>query len=554
NNWVLAGSRSETGYPLLANDTHMGFVQPAKFMEMHLQGGRFNVRGVYLAGIPIAVMGNNADIAWGMTVVTVDDMDFFVEQVNPENSGEYLYKGAWLPFDTRQEVIAVRGGESVTLTVRQTVHGVIINDLHPLLKGSASPVAMRWTGQDNVDIAGAMLAINLAHDWQSFSEGVRNFNAPGQNIIYADRQGNIGWRMAAQVPIRKDADRLLLRPGASGEYDWQGTIPFEEMPFLYNPPEGYIATANHNTLADDYPYYISRYWAGPYRINRIRELLEATEKHSLESMAAIQNDNRSDYAAQLMPTLLAAFEFSDPANALQVEAVEILRQWDFEMSADEIAPTLFSAWLVALIEGIYGDEMETVGSGLQRGYLKSPGVLRQNLLRLMENGQSPWFDNTITPAMEDRDAVVRQALAVAMSDLTTRLGRDMSRWQWAKLHSVTYSHALSEDKKYGDFLKSWLNLDIGPFGVSGSPTTANAQAYKLYNPFEVTNGPSYRALYDLGDLDHSKIILPTGQSGNPMDRHYGDQTPLYNSGSYRSVAFTDEAVAAATVSTLVLRP
>ena len=554
NNWVLAGSRSASGYPLLANDTHMGYTQPAKFMEMHLQGGRFNVRGVYLAGIPIAVMGNNADIAWGMTVVTVDDIDFFVEQVNPENSGEYLYKGAWLPFDTRQEVIAVRGGESVTLTVRQTVHGVIINDLHPLLRGSASPVAMRWTGQDNVDVADAMFRINLAHDWQSFSEGIRRFNAPGQNFVYADRQGNIGWRPAAHVPIRKDADHLLLRPGASGEYDWQGYIPFEEMPFLYNPPEGYIATANHNTLTDAYPYYISRYWQGQYRINRIRQLLESTGKHSMESMAAMQNDIRSDYAEQLTPYLLAAFEFSDPANAQQAEAVEILRQWDYVMASGDIAPTLFSAWLMALIDGLYADEMEIVGSGLQRGYLQSPSVVRQNVLRLMHNGQSPWFDNTVTSEIEDRDAIVRQALAVAVSDLTGRLGRDISHWQWARLHSVSYSHALSADKKYGDFLKRWLNLDIGPFGISGSPTTANAQAYKLYNPFEVTNGPSYRALFDLGDLDRSKIVLPTGQSGNPMDRHYRDQVPLYNSGRYRPVAFSAEAIAAATVSTLVLKP
>ena len=356
------------------------------------------------------------------------------------------------------------------------------------------------------------------------------------------------------MPIRKDADHLLLRPGASGEYDWQGYVPFEEMPYLYNPPEGYIATANHNTLTDDYPYYISRYWQGPYRINRIRQLLESTGKHSLESMAAMQNDIRSDYAEQLTPYLLAAFEFSDPANAQQAEAVEILRQWDYVMASGDIAPTLFSAWLMALIDGLYADEMEIVGSGLQRGYLKSPSMVRQNVLRLMHNGRSPWFDNTVTPEIEDRDAIVRQALAVAVSDLTTRLGRDISNWQWARLHSVSYSHALSADKKYGDFLKRWLNLDIGPFGISGSPTTANAQAYKLYNPFEVTNGPSYRALFDLGDLDRSKIVLPTGQSGNPMDRHYRDQVPLYNSGSYRAVAFSEEAIAAATVSTLVLKP
>ena len=326
------------------------------------------------------------------------------------------------------------------------------------------------------------------------------------------------------------------------------------MPFLYNPPEGYIATANHNTLAEDYPYYFGRYWAGPYRINRIRELLEATEKHTLESMAAIQNDIRSDFAAQLVPHLLAAFNSSDPANARQAEALEILRQWEFGMLADESAPAIFGAWLMALTDALYSDELESVGSGLKHGFLQSPATVRQNLLRIVRNGQSPWFDNMVTQEIEDKDTIIRQALAAAVSDLTRRLGGDISSWKWSSLHTVTYVHRLSQDEKYGRFLQWWLNLDIGPFGISGSPTTANAQAYKLYDPFTITNGPSYRALFDMADLDRSKIILPTGQSGNPMDWHYRDQVPLYNSGSYRNVAFSDEAVERATVSTLVLKP
>ncbi len=554
NNWVVAGSRTESGLPLLANDPHLGFTQPGKWMEMHLVGGPFNVRGMFLAGIPLAILGHNAHIAWGVTNISTDDIDFFVEEVNPDDPGQYRHKGVWRDFISRQETLHPKGGDAVAFTVRETVHGVIISDLHPLLRDSDRPVAMRWSGQDVSDIFSAFTQLNLAENWDQFSDALRTHGVPGQNFVYADRQGNFGWRPAVHLPIRKGADRLLLRDGASGEWDWQGYVPFDEMPYLYNPPEGYIATANNKTVGEDFPHYISRYWADPSRINRIRELLGAREKHTMASLAEIQNDVLSDFARQMIPYLVGAFSTMSPAGKLAAEAIDLLDRWDFTMRVDAPEPAIFQAWVIALAKGVFSDELTAISPALPEAYLNAPYIVRRNLRRLMDEADSPWFDDQGTEAREDRDAIIRQALYPAVAALEQDLGSHPARWEWGRLHTLTHPHDLSGDEKFGGFLNWWLDLDVGPFPAAGAATTINALANNMLAPYAVKSGPSFRAIYDLADWDNSRIILPAGQSGNPLDPHYRDQAALYNRGDYRPVAFSPEAVDEATVSTLILRP
>ena len=554
NNWVVSGSRTESGLPLLANDPHLGFTQPGKWMEMHLVGGPFNVRGLFLPGVPMAILGNNAHIAWGVTNLMTDDIDFFVEEVNPDDPGQYRHKGSWRNFINREETLRPKGGDPVNFTVRKTVHGVIISDLHPLLKESNQPVAMRWSGQDVSDILRAFTQVNLAENWDQFSDALQTFGVPGQNFVYADRQGNIGWRPVVHLPIRKEADRLLLRDGASGEWDWQGYVPFAEMPYLYNPPEGFIATANNNTVGENFAPYVSRYWADPSRINRIRELLQAREKHSPASLAEIQTDILSDFARQITPYLVGAFSTMSPADKLAAEAVSLLDRWDFTMRADAPEPAIFQAWVIALAKGVFNDELAAIKPSLPEAYLNASYIVRRNLRRLMDEADSPWFDNRNTEVREDRDTIIRQTLYAALAALKQDLGNNLAHWEWGRLHTLTHPHDLSGDEKFGGFLNWWLELDVGPFPAAGAATTVNALANSMLSPYAISSGPSFRTIIDLSDLDNSRIILPAGQSGNSLDPHYRDQAALYNRGEYRPVAFSPEAVDRATVSTLILRP
>jgi penicillin amidase len=557
NNWILSGSRTTTGLPILCNDPHLGFVQPAKWYEMHLTGGRFNTRGLCLPGLPLPILGQNENIAWGFTNVMADDADFYEEQVNPQDSTQYLYKGEWRSFKVRKEIINVRDGEPLTFIVKETVHGPVINDRHDIAGLSDRPVTMRWTGQDITDEISAIVSLNLARNWDDFSEAARQFSMPGQNVVYADREGNIGWRPFVRIPVRKDASGLLVMPGASGEYDWQGYVPFEEMPYLYNPPEGYIAIANNETIGPDYPYYISAYWAPPYRIERIVELLAEQEQHSLESNMVIQNDILSAQAREVAPYLLAAFPDEESVSLSQQadDALDALRGWDFTFTTESVPAMVFSTWFMELLPAIYQDEMDRAGDYFYRDYLKLGGLLPyRSVAHLLRKGNSPWYDDVNTSETETRDDIIRQAFSAAIERLAEESGSRVSAWHWDEQHTITHPHDLAGAGTLGKFLNWWLDLNVGPFPFPGTGATVNPGAFNLGESFKVTAGASARRIIDLADFDNSRIVLPSGQSGHSLDRHYRDQAELFNAGAYRQVDFSREAVEAHTYSTLILQP
>lgn len=556
NNWVVSGSRSTTGGPFLANDMHLGYSQPPVWYEMHLVGGRFNVRGLCFPGVPIVVVGHNEHIAWGFTNLMTDDTDFYLEQVNPEDSTNYLHRGKWVPFNEREEVIQVKDGDPVTFTVRETVHGIIIHDISDIASRSDQLIAMRWTGQDITDDITPFLKLNLARNWDDFTAAARGYATPGQNVVYADREGNIGWRPFVRIPIRRGAEYLTVLPGASGEYDWQGYVPLEEMPFLYNPPSGYIATANNDIVGNDFPYYVTAYWALPYRVQRISELLADSREHDLESLMAIQNEALSVQARELVPILVAACEDSAGRQDLEplvAKSLDLLIKWDYVMDTESAAATIFTAWFEHLKEAIYKDEMDKAGEEIYAHYLRT-GFATKSIAYLLLKEASPWFDNVNTPDVEDRDTVIRWALAAAVEELRGKLGKRVRTWTWGRIHTLTHPHALAGGGRLGKFLDWWLDLNVGPFPVPGSGSTVNAINYRTRKPYVSNWGPSERSIIDLSNLDNSRMILPTGQSGHPFSRHYRDQAELYNTGQYRTVDFSREAVERNAHCTLVLQP
>lgn len=556
NNWVISGSRTATGNPLLANDMHLGYSQPPVWYEMHMVGGLFNVWGVCFPGFPLVMSGHNEYIAWGQTNFMTDDADFYLEQVNPEDSSTYLYKGEWVPFKVREETIHAKGEEPMTFEIRETVHGVIINDFDEIAREAGQLVAMRWIGQDISDEPTAFLKLNLAKNWKEFSEAATYFALPGQNMIYADREGNIGWRPFSRIPIRKGGSSLRLLPGATGEWDWEGYVPFEEMPYIYNTQENYIATANHKTVSDAFPYYVTSYWEPPFRLQRITELLDNTDNHTIESSMAIQNDVLSVQAREMVPFLLAAYSDSVSWQDLAsqaVEALDLMRQWDFHIDAESVTATVYISWFEKLRDNIYKDEMDQAGDKIYDYYLRT-GFSTESIIHLLEKGASPWFDNINTPGIEMADDIVCQAFEEAVKELTNKLGRRTARWQWGQLHTLTHAHTLTGGGALGKFLNWWLDLNVGPFRSSGSSNTVNAINHRASEPFISIWGPSERSIIDLGNFDDSRMVLPTGQSGHPFSRHYDDQAELYNTGEYRTVPFTREAVEKAAYSTLILQP
>ncbi len=476
--------------------------------------------------------------------------------MNPRDSTTYRYRDRWLPFTEREEIIQVKDGDPVVITVRSTVHGVVINDLEDLARQTGQPITMRWSGQDFSDEATAFLKLNLAENWADFSAAAALFAVPGQNMVYADREDNIGWRPFVRIPLREGGASLRLLPGASGEYDWRGYLPFEELPYSYNPPEGYIATANNPTFDEAFPTYISAYWAQPFRADRITELLAAREDHTPETFMVIQNDVLSNSARDLVPVLLEAYaDAADDLNIpLQVaDALDQLRQWDYRMTTESTAATIFVAWYEQLKETIYRDELDRAGEHTYSLFLRS-GFVSKSLHHLFKQGDSPWFDNVNTPALEDRAAASRQALEVAVAQLHSALGRRRAAWGWGKRHTLTHPHALSGGGRLGKFLNGWFALNVGTFPAPGSGRTVNAINYRPQEGYSSNWGPSQRSIVDLADPDNSRMVLPTGQSGHPFSPHYRDQAELYNAGQYRPVDFTRAAVERATVSTLTLKP
>ena len=301
NNWVVSPSRSETGHAFLANDPHLAFTQPPRWYEIHLSGGRFDVSGVCIAGIPLPVIGQNKRTAWGFTNSMVDDLDFFVEKINLKDPSKYMHGNEWLSISTRDELFSIKGQRDTIITLRSTHHGPIISDIHNLLTTGEKVLSMSWTGHWVTNEMDAWVELTTMKNWEDFTNGVKKFGVPGQNIVYADVDGNIGWRPAVYIPIRKKGFSMVPRPGWDPTYDWKGRVPFEEMPFLLNPKKGFISTANNKTIGDTFPYYISGLWADPSRASRINDLLSTDKKMTLKDMKEIQLDLTSNFSKEILP-------------------------------------------------------------------------------------------------------------------------------------------------------------------------------------------------------------------------------------------------------------
>ena len=569
NNWVVSGERTASGMPLLANDPHLGIQMPSIWYEVGLhcqpvsEECPFDVRGYALPAVPGVVLGHNARIAWGFTNIDPDVIDLYAIKVNPDNPLQYEFDGEMRDMTVRDEVINFGDGGSVTIQVRETHLGPIINDNSLDDDGNPTgftdePLAFRWAALDPTQLMRALFQLNTAQNWEDFREAASYFAAPAQNIVYADVDGNIGYQAPGLVPIRPAANSgRVIQDGSTSDTEWLGYIPFDLLPRVLNPERGWIHSANQALVPLDYydqlkqqlageygediNVVINEHWDYGFRGERIVELLEATDQHTIETMQAIQADNKIMVAEALAP-YLAALDFEDAALT---EACDWMLDWDYQANRDSGPAALFSALWRRMPDAVFNDlygEAAEVGGG-------SGG--QWAVMQLLETPDHEAWDDESTEAIETRDDLLKALFAAAHAELVETLGADRGQWEWGKLHTAVFvSDPLGQSGI--DMIEDIVNRSSDVGGWVGAVNATNwSTGSDTYN---ITSLPSMRTIYDLSDLDNSVNHHTTGQSGHPYSEHYADQIPLWSSLTYKHMGLSREAVEASAVSTLTLQP
>lgn len=538
NNWAVSGKRTETMNPILSNDMHLSLGSPGIWFQMHqVVPGKLNVTGVVVPGQPFVVAGHNEKIAWGMTNLMVDDIDLFAEKINPENQDQYFFNGEWKDLVVRNEIVKIKGGQADTLVLKFTHRGPIISGFRNVTDASLS---MRWTGYDSSDEIRSVCLLNRASDWNEFRSAISTFKSISQNFAYADTDGNIGLNTGGGIAIRK-GNGSFIRNGETDEFDWKGYVPFEQLPYSYNPESGYVSSANNKTVGEDYPYYISSDFIVPYRINRIRQMLDAKDIFGLDDFKQMILDQHSNYAELLTPYILRLNERKSELSSTELNALASLTGWDYDMNASLVAPSVFEYFRKSFADNLLADELGDI-------YADMTGTVRDYYIyRILNEGQDRWVDNIITAEGEGLDDIILKSFKDCIAALSEERGADQSEWEWGSFHKIVLEHPLGSVK----MLDRIFGFNSAQYSIGGSSHTVSPYSYGA--GFKVNHGASERHIFNTADWDESYTVIPTGSSGVPASEFYLSQTESYLSGKFYKDAFSDEAVKAAAKYTLVLK-
>jgi len=562
NGWAVDGAHSTTGKPILANDPHLSVSMPGIWYQMGLHCRRltsacpFDVAGFTFSGLPGVVIGHNQQIAWGFTNLGPDVLDLYLEKVRGDR---YLYDGKWLPLSIHEETVKIQGHKPVTFQVRATQHGPLLSDVSAQLstvgadaptgkgappRGNGYAVALCWTALTPNRTADALFEIDQATDWDQFRAGAADFAVPAQNMVYADKAGHIGYQAPGLIPIRKS--------GNTGDYpaegwlpsdDWTGKyVPFDALPNVLDPEDGFVATANQAVIGPKYPYYLGDSWSYGYRSQRIMDLIKSKPKLSPADMSAIQLDTRNGFAPTFVGYLNKILVPSSYFSAGQ----RLLRGWDYTQPPDSAAAAYYNAvWRDTLALTFHDQLPEAIWpSGGDRWY----EVMR----RLLTQPHSRWWDDVTTKArVESRDDILRRALEDARNELVRTQTRRPSDWTWGHHHVLNLENQSLGQSDIG--LVRWL-FNRGGYQVGGGPDVVDATSWDAAQGYDVTVAPSMRMVVSLADLDRSTWVNLTGVSGHAFSSHYTDQTDLWVQGKTLPWPFTPKAVEAAADQTLTLVP
>ncbi|WP_431247869.1 penicillin acylase family protein [Leifsonia xyli] len=563
NSWVVAGSHTASGKPLLANDPHLGPVLPSVWYQMGLhcravgQTCPFDVAGFSFSGFPGIIIGHNDRISWGFTNLGPDVADLFVEKVTGDT---YEYDGTQVPLIKRTERIHVAGGADVTITVRSTRHGPIVTDIGDayavIAKDQAGKLgvpapqfqlSLAWTALTPGTTANAIFAFDAARDWPSFRAAAQQFQVPSQNLVYADVDGHIGYQAPGLIPVRAAGDGTTPVPGWTSRYGWTGTIPFDHLPSVFDPPAGYIVTANNAAVGPGFPALITADWDQGYRANqielRLARLFADGRKVTAADMSAIQSDTYDANAASLVPVLREVAAKPAASTDLQ-QAGRLLEDWDYRDDADSAQAAYFAVFWRELLHDMFARKLPaaTAPTGGDRWFTVVRSLLSQP-------DASWWADSAL--GTTDRDSMIAYAADRAWGETRHLLGGDPASWRWDRLHTLTLKNASLGGSGVPPI--EWL-LNRGPRPVGGGSSVVDATGWDARAGYAVTRVPSMRMVVDLADLDRSTWVNLTGASGHAFDAHYTDQTDLWATGRTRPWPFSAAAVRAAAAQTLTLRP
>ena len=523
NNWVVAGKKSTTGKPIFSNDMHLGLMIPGIWSQIHQQiDGKLDVTGVILPGQPFVIAGHNADIAWGMTNVMLDGADFYIETINPDNPNQYKYNGSWKDMKVEKEKIKISGEDNpAEKEIKYTHRGPVISGFKNI---KDKVISMHWIGNEPSNELRTIYLLNRAKNWKEFRNACSSFKSVSQNIAYADKEGNIGLQCCAGIPERK-APGYLFFPGDTSLYDWNTFVPFDSLPYIYNPENGYVFSANNRTIDKNYPYYISEWFDLPNRANRIKQMLTAKDKLSIEDFKKMQNDQHSVLVDDMKPVILKYINEMTDLTPDEQKALDLLKNWDNVYSKDEVAPLIFEEFYLVLAKNIIEDE---TGEKLYKEFQKTDLLTNYLIDNTIKKDGSLWCDDVNTKdKVETLKDMVQKSFKELIPEFKKRTGKMITETKWGDIHKLNLQHPLGKNK----MLNFAFNLNRMP-RVGGSYHTVSPYSYNFNDPYLANHGASHRHIYDLSDFDNSLSIIPTGVSDIPSSKHYCDQTDMYIKGEY----------------------
>ena len=530
NNWVVSGSKSTSGAPMVASDPHIAFGAVSCWYEVHLSGPDMNVAGAGYVGVPGVVFGRNETLAWGVTNNICSQRDIYREQEDPDRPGHFRFGDEWRPAKNETVEIAVKGEDARTITITRTHNGPIVDELLPEPLRTTDKVSARWLGTGFGDEITCMLDLAAAGNCDEAKEALRDWIVPTWSYVFGDVEGHIGYQAVGRIPIREQWNREY-RPGWDPAHQWSGLIPYDALPALSDPAEGYARSANNRTAPEDYPYPLSGTWSSGHRALRIRQMLEEQEQFSREDFARMQTDTLSMRAVEVLPSLVETLKRSSDPRVL--EAAGFLDEWNGRMDVDEVGASIFELFFAEFTtavaaERFSGDEVPLVAGAIS-GYAV-------RLLRKDETGGSPPRNETVVTSM-----------LRAIDILTERLGPDMAEWRWGRIHKIALNHLLSDRGDLSDLLKRG-GQPVGGNGITVSNTGFDPN-------YLASIGANWRHNADLADDPPGLwAVDATGQSGHPGSPHYGDQLTEWLAGRHHYLPLDSERARAQAAHTLTLSP
>lgn len=563
NSWVVSGDHTPTGAPILANDPHLGISMPSIWYQVGLHcrvvsaDCPFDVAGFSFAGMPGVVIGHNADIAWAFTNVGPDVQDLYIEKLNPDNPNQYELNGEWVDMDLTTVELGVGGGDPEELTIRRSIHGPIVSGIYGPLDefdnaGVEIPedyaVALKWTGLEPVtSLIAPIIGLNTASNFEEFKEAALLFDVPSQNMLYADTEGNIGYQVPGAIPIRSQGDGTIPVPGWTGEYEWEGFIPEDELPWVLNPDSGWIVTANNAVIDDDYPYLLTEDWSYGYRAKRAVDLVVSNLGMSLDDHGVAQFDSYDLNAEFALPYVLDALKSADvDASDQDRDALSELTDWDLQNFAGSTGAAVWNAtWRNLLVRTFHDELPEDIHP---KGGSKWFEVVR-NLL--MDANDAFWDDVTTGSVVETRDDILIASFFDGVDEVTDLIGTTVDDWTWGEMHGAVFENQSLGQSGIG-LIEDRFNR--GPYPASGGKSIVNAVGWDATEGYQVDWLPSMRMLVDLDDLTRSQAVHTTGQSGHTDHPHYDDMIPLWLAGDNIPMLWDRADIEADAEATLVLTP